>query len=106
MSYFNPPPLSKVVWMWLREWQRENGLSDEDLAAALKLNINTLKSYDISAHTLTIEKIDNLVATVGIEPLSYVILKFYECVECQTVLSINSIHWENQYPQESNWLYN
>ena len=76
----NPPPLSKAGWIWLREWQHKKGISDEDFAAYLKLHINTLGSYDISAHTLTIEKLDNLIATVGEEPIVYVINKYIECI--------------------------
>jgi ribosome-binding protein aMBF1 (putative translation factor) len=72
MGYFDPPPLSKAAWIWLREWQQEKGMSDKELASAMKLNIKTLKSYDVSAHTLTIEKLDNLVAYIGIEPLTYI----------------------------------
>ncbi len=77
----NPPPLSKAVWSWLREWQHNNGLSDEEFTAGLKLNVKTVKSYDTSAHTLTIEKLDNLVATVGVEPIVYVFGKYVEYIE-------------------------
>ena len=74
------PPLSKGVWIWLREWQHEKGISDKELASAMKLNITTLSSYDISAHTLTLEKLDNLVATVGVEPVVYIFNKYVECI--------------------------
>ena len=100
MGYFDPPPLSKAVWILLREWQHKKGFSDENLAAALKLNINTLKSYDISAHSLTVEKIDNLIATVGIEPLEYVTIKYFECIRGLTELSQKSLHWEQRCSQE------
>lgn len=80
MYSINPPPLSKAGWIWLREWQHKKGISDEDFASGLKIHINTLKSYDNSAHTLTIEKIDNLVATVGEEPIVYVFKKYMECI--------------------------
>ena len=80
MGYFDPPPLSKAAWSWLREWQHNKGISDKDFAAGLKLNIKTLGSYDISAHTLTLEKLDNLVATVGVEPVVYIFNKYIECV--------------------------
>lgn len=80
MGYFDPPPLSKGAWNWLREWQHEKGISDEELASAMKLNIRTLRSYDISAHTLTLEKLDNLVATVGVEPVVYILNKYAKCI--------------------------
>lgn len=106
MGYFDPPPLSKVLWIWLREWQHEKGMSDENLAAALKLKIDTVESYDISAHSLTVEKIDNLIATVGIEPLVYVVIKYIKCVECLAELSIKSLQWEQRSPQELRWYNN
>ncbi|SEL38162.1 hypothetical protein SAMN02910353_02505 [Ruminococcus sp. YRD2003] len=81
MYNFIPPPLSKVLWSWLREWQNTKKMTDEDLAAAMKLNIRTLKSYDVSAHTLTLEKLDNLVSTLGAEPVLYVFNKYVEYVK-------------------------
>lgn len=103
MGYFDPPPLSKAVWIWLREWQHKKGMSDEDLAAAMKLNIKTLKSYDVSAHTLTIEKIDNLVAILGLEPLEYVVKKYAERIASLRNLSSCSTPGETYYPQGSMW---
>lgn len=81
MYNVKPPSLSKAVWSWLREWQHNKGISDKDFAAGLKLNIRTIESYDTSAHTLTIEKLDNLVAAVGIEPLAYVFGKYFEYIK-------------------------
>ena len=46
-----------------------------------RYNIKTVKSYDTSAHTLTIEKLDNLVATVGVEPIVYVFGKYVEYIK-------------------------
>ena len=80
MYNVKPPSLSKAVWSWLREWQHSKGISDKDFAAGLKLNIKTIESYDTSAHTLTIEKLDNLVATVGVEPIVYVLGKYVEYI--------------------------
>lgn len=103
MGYFDPPPLSKALWIWLREWQHEKGMSDEDLAAAMKLNIKTLKSYDVSAHTLTIEKIDNLVTKVGTEPLLYVVKKYAECNANLRNLSSYDTSSGTHYPQGPMW---
>lgn len=65
------PPLSKNLWLAIRAWQKLVGMSDETLAACLKVNVRTLKSYDNSAHGLTLEKLDNLASTYGEEPLVY-----------------------------------
>lgn len=103
MGYFDLPPLSKAVWFWLREWQHEKGMSDKELASAMKLNIKTLSSYDISAHTLTIEKLDNLVAYIGMEPLIYIAKKYEECIANLRKLSSFSPPGETHYPQGSMW---
>jgi len=71
MNYIKHPPLSKDLWLAIRAWQKLVGMSDETLAACLKVNVRTLKSYDISAHGLTLEKLDNLASTYGEEPLVY-----------------------------------
>lgn len=103
MGYFDPPPLSKAAWIWLREWQQEKGMSDKELASAMKLNIKTLKSYDVSAHTLTIEKLDNLVAYIGIEPLTYIAKKYAESIANLRNLSFFRSPEETHFPQGSMW---
>ena len=56
MNFIKHPQLSKDLWLAIRAWQKAVGMTDEVLAACLKVNVRTLKSYDISAHGLTLEK--------------------------------------------------
>lgn len=76
MNNFNHPALSKNLWGLIREWQHIKGMSNEELAACLKVNTRTLKSFDVSAHGLTLEKLDNLATTAGDEVLVYIFNKY------------------------------
>lgn len=69
-------PLSMLLWIWIREWQKEANVTNEELAGFLKVNVRTLKSYDISAHRLTLEKLDSLACTVGEYPIKYIMSKY------------------------------
>lgn len=92
------PPLSKNFWLAIRAWQKAIGMSDEDLAACLKVNIRTLKSYDISAHGLTLEKIDNLASTYGEEPLVYVFTEYLNYISNQNKVQ-SHVNPQATYPQ-------
>lgn len=59
-------PFYKMIWCNIRNWQKANHVSDAKLAAALKVTERTLKVYDQSAHHITLEKIDNLLAAENI----------------------------------------
>jgi hypothetical protein len=83
MNNFNHPALSKNLWSLIRKWQQIKRMSDEDLAACLKVNNRTLKSFDISAHGLTLEKLDNLVTTYGEEPLMYAFTQYLNYISNQ-----------------------
>ncbi|WP_019679410.1 hypothetical protein [Ruminococcus flavefaciens] len=48
------------MWTKIREWQKCYNVSDNKLAADLRVSERTLKEYDKSAHSLTLEKVDNL----------------------------------------------
>ena len=67
--------LSRMLWIWIREWQASANVSDKELAGLLKVSLRTLKSYDISAHSITLEKIDNFINTAGESPLKYILNK-------------------------------
>lgn len=69
-------PISILLWIWIREWQKDAKVTDEELAGLLKVNVRTLKSYDISAHGLTLEKLDNLACTAGEYPIKYIMSKY------------------------------
>ena len=83
MNFFKHPPLSKDLWLAIRAWQKAVGMTDEVLAACLKVNIRTLKSFDISAHGLTLEKLDNLATTYGEEPLMYAFSQYLNYISNQ-----------------------
>lgn len=53
--------------------QNPTPMEDEDLFDAY---VRTLKSYDISAHRLTLEKLDSLACTVGEYPIKYIMSKY------------------------------
>lgn len=95
-------PFPKLFWIWIRQWQKENGISDEDLAATFSVNIRTLKSYDVSAHGLTLDKIDNFISAFGPEAFLYVISR---CFPINT-MSQNTSQYSNPavtgYVQEDN----
>lgn len=67
--------LSRMLWTWIREWQANANLSDKDLAGLLKVSLRTLKSYDISTHSITLEKIDNYINTASETPLKFILNK-------------------------------
>ena len=69
-------PLSMLLWFFIREWQIVAKVTDEELAGFLKVNVRTLKSYDISAHGLTLAKLDNLACTAGEYPIKYIMSKY------------------------------
>lgn len=64
-----------MLWTWIREWQASANVSDKELAGLFKVSLRTLKSYDISAHSITLEKIDNFINTAGESPLKYILNK-------------------------------
>lgn len=98
MNTIKHPPLSKNLWLAIREWQKSVGMSDEDLAACLKVNVRTLKSYDISAHGLTLEKLDNLASTYGEEPLVYVFTQYLNYISNLSKVQ-SHINSQATYPQ-------
>ena len=100
MNTIKHPPLSKNLWLAIREWQKSVGMSDEDLAACLKVNVRTLKSYDISAHGLTLEKLDNLACTYGEEPLVYAFNQYLNYISNQIKVQSN-IYPQATYTQTS-----
>ena len=65
-------PLHQEIWLNIRIWAKGNKISDAELASLLRVNIRTLSSYDISAHTLTLDKLSNLSVATDIN-LSYFI---------------------------------
>ncbi len=67
--------LSRMLWTWIREWQASANVSDKELAGLLKVSLRTLKSYDISAHSITLEIIDNFINTAGESSLKYILNK-------------------------------
>ncbi len=89
MNTIKHPPLSKNLWLAIRAWQKLVGMSDEALAACLKVNVRTLKSYDISAHGLTLEKLDNLACTYGEEPLVYAFNQYLNYISNQIKVQSN-----------------
>lgn len=98
MNYIKHPPLSKNLWLAIRAWQKLVGMSDETLAACLKVNVRTLKSYDISAHGLTLEKLDNLASTYGEEPLVCVFNQYLNYMSNQSKVE-SYINPQATYPQ-------
>ncbi len=70
-------PFPKFFWICMRQWQKENNISDEDLAATFSVSIRTLKTYDVSAHGLTLDKIDNFISAFGPEAFLYVITRCF-----------------------------
>lgn len=100
MNYTKHPPLSKDLWLAIRAWQKLVGMSDEDLAACLKVNIRTLKSFDISAHGLTLEKLDNLATTYGEEPLMYAFTQYLNYISNQNKVQ-SHVNSQAAYPQNT-----
>ena len=100
MNYIKHPPLSKNFWLAIRAWQKAIGMSDEVLAACLKVNVRTLKSYDISAHGLTLEKLDNLASTYGEEPLVYVFTEYLNYISNQNKVQ-SHVNSQAAYPQNT-----
>ena len=100
MNYIKHPPLSKNLWLAIRAWQKLVGMSDETLAACLKVNVRTLKSYDILAHGLTLEKLDNLASTYGEEPLVYVFTQYLNYISNQNKVQ-SYINPQATYPQKT-----
>ena len=59
----NDKPLvkfSELIWKKTREHQRLEGISDEDLASIMGVNIQSLKNYDKSPSSLKLERLDRL----------------------------------------------
>ncbi len=75
-------------------------MSDEDLSACLKVNVRTLKSYDISAHGLALEKLDNLATTYGEEPLMYAFTQYLNYISNQNKVK-SYINPQATYPQNT-----
>lgn len=98
MNTIKHPPLSKNLWFAIRAWQKAVGMSDEDLSACLKDNIRTLKMLDISAHGLTLEKIDNLATTYGEEPLMYAFTQYLNYISNKNKVQ-SYINPQATYPQ-------
>lgn len=65
-------PLHQEIWLNIRKWAKIHKISDAELASLLRVNIRTLSYYDISAHTLTLDKLSNLSVATDIN-LSYFI---------------------------------
>ncbi len=51
--------LYKKIWCKIRYWQSVNDVSDNELAAYMRVAERTLKDYDKNAKNITLEKIDN-----------------------------------------------
>ncbi|MBQ8012647.1 MAG: hypothetical protein IJ265_13940 [Oscillospiraceae bacterium] len=59
--------LYKRIWCKIRYWQNLRDVTDTELALYLQVGERTLREYDKSAWHITLEKIDNLLSTIGME---------------------------------------
>ncbi len=57
----------KKIWCKIRYWQSLKDVSDSELAAYLQVCERTLRDYDKSARTITLEKIDNFLVVNSME---------------------------------------
>ena len=60
-------PLYKKVWCKVRYWQGLCDISDNELAAQLRVSPRTLHEYDKNARNVTLEKIDLFLRTNGLD---------------------------------------
>ncbi len=65
-------PLYQEIWQNIRKWARDKEISDNTFAAYLRVNVRTLSTYDISAHSLTLEKLSNLSASAGVNLVRFI----------------------------------
>lgn len=57
----------KKIWCKIRYWQNLKDISDSELAAYLQVCERTLRDYDKSARSITLEKIDNFLVVNSME---------------------------------------
>ena len=57
----------KKIWCKIRYWQSLKDISDSELATYLQVCERTLRDYDKSARSITLEKIDNFLVVNSME---------------------------------------
>ena len=57
----------KKIWCKIRYWQSLKDVSDCELASYLQVCERTLRDYDKSARSITLEKIDNFLVVNSME---------------------------------------
>ncbi len=58
-------PESQKLWKRIRTWQKDEGITDLQLASLFELSVRTLKKYDKSARSLKLDKLDNFFERSG-----------------------------------------
>ncbi|MCR4638489.1 MAG: helix-turn-helix domain-containing protein [Ruminococcus sp.] len=54
-------PIYDRLWYAIRKWQRATGTTASELARILGISERTLRDYDKSARTMTLEKLTNFI---------------------------------------------
>ena len=62
----NKVPLHRRIWCKIRCWQKINEVDDETLARYLMLSVRTLREYDSDAGHLSLERLENFMASTGL----------------------------------------
>ena len=62
---------SELIWFKIRERQKLEGLTDEELASILGVNIRTLKNYDKLPSSIKLEKLDRLLINTDFKLLDF-----------------------------------
>ena len=58
-------PIYDLLWISIRKWQRDTGTSNTELARILSISQRTLRDYDKSARTMSLEKLSNFLEIIG-----------------------------------------
>ncbi|MBO4865564.1 MAG: hypothetical protein J5582_03195 [Ruminococcus sp.] len=62
----NKISLHRRIWCKIRFWQKLNDVDDETLARYLMLSVRTLREYDSDAGNLSLERLENFMASTGL----------------------------------------
>lgn len=62
---------SELIWLKIRERQKLEGFTDEELASILGVNIRTLKNYDKLPSSIKLERLDRLLINTDFKLLDF-----------------------------------